>query len=161
MKPPDLLDPETLPDDLRWIAADFRLHPRDPVFQLIVWHWQRIENGEDRLRAASLELQAAIDSRLEQAGKAAESADVLTGHLVALRTLLDARPALVSEQLGEELRAPLAAFRAQEQAMAAVVVRAEATLGRFRRRETVATLVVGLGLGFVAALILGLAGPGY
>lgn len=159
MKPLDLLDPETLPDDLRWVVSEFRLHPHDPVFQLIAWHWQRIENGEDRLQAASMALQAAIDARLEQAGKVAESADGLAGQLVALRTALDTRPALVSEQLGEELRVPLAAFRVQEQALDAVVKRAEVTVGRSRHREILAALVIGLGLGFVAALVLGLSGP--
>ncbi|AHF92555.1 hypothetical protein OPIT5_22275 [Opitutaceae bacterium TAV5] len=159
MKPLDLLDPETLPDDLRWVVSEFKLHPRDPVFQLIVWHWQRIEKGEDRLQAASMALQATIDARLEQAGKVSESADVLAGHLVALREALDKRPALVSEQLGEELRAPLTSFRAQEKALAAVVARAEASLGRSRHGERLAALVVGLGLGFVAALVLGLSGP--
>jgi hypothetical protein len=159
VKPLDLLDPETLPDDLRWVVSEFRLHPRDPVFQLIAWHWQRIENSEDRLRNAGMQLQATIDARLEQAGTVAESADALAGHLVALREALDKRPALVSEQLGEELRAPLAAFRAQEQALAAVVKRAEATVGRSRHREILAALIIGLGLGFVAALVLGLSGP--
>ncbi|MDR1280501.1 MAG: hypothetical protein LBK99_06730 [Opitutaceae bacterium] len=159
MKPLDLLDPETLPDDLRWVVSEYKLHPRDPVFQLIVWHWQRIESGEDRLKAASMALQAAIDTRLEQAGKVSESADGLAAHLVALREALDKRPALVSEQLGEELRAPLAAFQAREQALAAVVKQADDTVGRSRQRETLAALVIGLGLGFVAALVLGLSGP--
>ena len=55
MKPESLLDPETLPDDLRWLATEFKLAPKDPVFLLIAWHWHRVKAAEDSLRAATVE----------------------------------------------------------------------------------------------------------
>lgn len=55
MKIEDLLDPETLPDDLRGLEREFKLAPKDPVFALIAWHWHRVKAAEDSLRAATVE----------------------------------------------------------------------------------------------------------
>ena len=156
MRIEDLLDPDNLPEDLHWLATEFQLHPDDPIFALIAWHWHRVQQGEDALRGATMELKAAVDHRIDQLMGATETALTLQGQLEAVRTALEAEPLALSERIEKELRRPVSETVADVSRLSATVdrlVRAtETVLRRAQRRQALASFVIGVGFG--GALIL-------
>jgi len=64
LKPEDLLEPGNFPDDLKWVPAHYKLHPTDPVYLLIAWHWRRVKQSEDTLKATIVEIKKALDDRI-------------------------------------------------------------------------------------------------
>ena len=72
-KPEDLLDPGHFPDDLKWVPAHYKLHPTDPVYLLIAWHWRRVKQSEDTLKATIVEIKKALDDRIGHLTEAAET----------------------------------------------------------------------------------------
>ena len=77
-KPEDLFDPGTFPDDLKWVPAHYKLHPSDPVYLLIAWHWRRVKQSEDTLKATIVEIKQALDDRI---GHLAEAAEIGRAHV--------------------------------------------------------------------------------
>lgn len=156
MKPEELLDPETLPEDLRWLVSEFKLQSRDPVFLLIAWHWHRVQAAEDGLRAANLELQAAVDTRIGAIAGTAEAVASLVELLARVQAALEQKPALLSAQLDTEIKAPLAKLRALEQSLAVILSTAKTTLAGAQQARLLATLLIGVTLGLLAGVILSL-----
>lgn len=159
MTPEELLDPDNLPDDLQWLAADYRLQPNDPVFVLIVWHWHRVQKGEDSLRGATLELKSAIDNRIESLLSATETVTAFKAQLEAVRAALDQKPLALGKQLEADLRQPVAVAVAQiqtvEKSLAGMVRSAETVLATAQRRQALASFLIGLVLGgCLVALLL-------
>lgn len=156
-KPEDLLDPGEFPDDLKWVAAHHRIHPTDPVYLLIAWHWRRVKLSEDTLKASILELKAALDSRVNVLAGAAETVAGVNDALAGVQAILEEKPAELSAQLDAMLAQPIesALLRLQtlEQSLG--------TLGRrfdtSQRKQSLATFLVGVTLGVLAALIVTLA----
>jgi hypothetical protein len=157
MKPEQLLDPETLPEDLRWLVSDFKLAPKDPVFLLIAWHWHRVQQAEDSLRAANVELQTAVDTRVDALAGTAESVAGLSELLVQVQAALEQKPALLTAQVEAELKAPLAHLHAVEKSLGALLNRVQGATSRSHRREVLAALLIGFTLGVLGAVILILA----
>ncbi len=157
MKPQDLLDSETLPEDLHWLISDFKLSPKDPVFLLIAWHWHRVQKAEDSLRAANIELQTAVDSRVETIAGTAEAVASLSELLVQVQSALEEKPALLTAQVEAELKAPLAKLRALEQSLESVLRTTREAMAQTRHREILAALLVGIALGMLSGVILFLA----
>lgn len=157
MKPEQLMDPETLPEDLRWVASEFRLAPKDPVFLLIAWHWHRVQQAEDSLRTAAVELQTAVDSRVDAIRGAAGAAAKLGEQIEQLRTTLERRPALISDHVEAELNAPLAKVHALEKSFDALLRQSRDLTEKSRRLQILAALLIGVALGVVSAVILLLA----
>ncbi|MBL9186685.1 MAG: hypothetical protein JNK23_04355 [Opitutaceae bacterium] len=151
MKLESLLDPETLPDDLRWLASEFKLAPKDPVFVLIAWHWHRVKAAEDSLRAATVEFTSAVDARVDVLAGAAESTAALSELLVQVQSSLEQKPALLSAEVEAELAAPLAKIAAVEKSLEATLQNVRATADRTRRREIFAALLTGVALGLLGA----------
>lgn len=151
MKIEHLLDPETLPDDLRWLATEFKLAPKDPVFALIAWHWHRVKAAEDSLRAATVEFTSAVDARVDALAGAAESTAALSELLVQVQSSLEQKPALLSVQVEAELAAPLTKIAAVEKSLEATLQNLRAATDRTRRREIFAALITGVALGLVGA----------
>jgi hypothetical protein len=156
MKPEELLDPETLPEDLRWLVSEFKLQPRDPVFLLIAWHWHRVQSAEDSLRAASLELQTAVDTRVGAIAGTAEAVSSLVELLARVQASLEQKPALLSAQLDAEIKAPLAKLHTLEQSLDGVLSAAKTTLAGAQQARLLATLLIGVTLGLLAGVILSL-----
>lgn len=158
MSPEELLDPEKLPEDLQWLAADFRLQPNDPVFVLIAWHWHRVQKGEDSLRAATLELKSAVDKRVETLTNTAETIAALKEQLDQMHAALREKPLALGQQLESDLRAPVASAVTQiqtvEKALQAMVRSAETMLATARRRQAFASFLIGLVLGGCAVALL-------
>ena len=157
MKPEQLLDPETLPDDLRWLATEFKLQPKDPVFVLIAWHWHRVQQAEDTLHQAQLELQTAVDARIDSLAASADTIGSLAEMLEQVQTALEKKPALLTAQLDAELKAPLAKLKALEKSLDGLVRSTSAVTAKSQRRQILAALVTGVALGITAAAILLLA----
>ncbi len=158
MSPEELLDPDNLPDDLQWLAADFRLQPNDPVFVLIAWHWHRVQKGEDALRAATLELKSAVDKRVETLTNAAETIAALKAQLDQVQATLHEKPLALGRQLEADLRTPVTdavtQIRTVEKALQAMVRSAETVLATATRRQAFASFLVGLVLGGCAVAML-------
>lgn len=158
MTPEELLDPDNLPEDLQWLAADFRLQPNDPVFVLIAWHWHRIQKGEDSLRAATLELKSAVDKRIESLTNAAETVAALKTQLDQVQATLQEKPLALGRQLEADLQAPVAGAVKQiqtvEKALHTMVRSAETVLAAARRRQAFATFIIGIVLGGCVVALL-------
>lgn len=151
MSPDDLLDPENLPEDLHWLAAEFRLSPNDPAFLLIAWHWRRVQEGEDALRAATLDLKTAIDRRLNQTEQLAAKVDSVAGGLDAVAALLREQPLTLGRRFEQDLAGPVR--RATEniqnldRLLGALLRHTESVVARAQRRQAVAAFLIGFVLG--------------
>ncbi|MBX3738900.1 MAG: hypothetical protein KF715_19565 [Candidatus Didemnitutus sp.] len=154
MKPEDLLDPEHLPADLKWIASHHRLQPDDPVYLLIAWHWQRVKGSEDALSARTAELKATLDHRLETLRACTETIPGLAPTLRTLVERLEQQPLLANETIKEQLEAALTAAVVQLTDLEKRTAVAGKLIGVHRRRENVATFLIGLSLGMLAALAI-------
>ena len=117
MKPEDLLNPENFPDDLRWVHAHQRLHPTDPVYMLIAWHWTRVKKSEDTLSHATAELKAGLDHRLAELKATAESIGTISVALTKVQETLAQKPAVLGKELEAKLAEPVAAVVAKLQGL--------------------------------------------
>ena len=160
MKADDLLDPEKLPEDLQWLAVEYRLHPDDPVFMIIAWHLARVQQGEDKLRNAVTELKTAVDSRIEALSGAAATVAAVKEGLVQVQTVLEEKPATLAKHLESELQKPVLAavsqIQAAEKSLANLLRAADTTLATAQRRQALASFVVGIvfGASLVALVLL-------
>ena len=158
MKPEELLNPDTLPEDLHWLAAEYRLQPNDPVYLLIAWHWSRIQKGEDSLRSATMEMKAAVDSRIASVVGTAETVLAVQEQLRTVQKALDQKPAELRRQLETELQRPVSAAVAQVQAVErsclALLHATETVAVEAQRRQALAVLLIGIALGGCSTAIL-------
>jgi ABC-type transporter Mla subunit MlaD len=157
MKPADLLDPSQFPDDLKWVAAHHRLHPTDPVYLLVAWHWRRVQQSEDTLKAAIVELKAALDTRLGAITEAAESVTAVSEALAGVQDALEEKPAQLGEQLDAKLNQPLAHALAEIHALEKSLAPLARTFRTVQHRQLLATLLIGVTLGVLSAVIVLLA----
>ncbi len=156
-KPEDLLDPSAFPDDLSWVPAHYKLHPSDPVYLLLAWHWRRVKKSEDTLAAAIIELKAAVDARMTSLAEAADTVAGVNEALAGVQAALEEKPAELSEQLDAMLAQPVegavARLRTLEHSLAPVARSFQVS----QRRQLLAALLIGVTLGVLAALIVLLA----
>lgn len=153
MTPEQLLDPETLPDDLRWLGAEFRLSPKDPVFLLIAWHWHRVQEAEDSLRVATVEFQSTVDKRGKDVAAAVNMIASLRESLSQVETAWQEQPALIKQQWDTELAAALKKLQEAQQAMDQMVSSARDIVGKARSREILAAVLIGIGIGALGAFL--------
>lgn len=158
MRPEELLNTETLPEDLHWLASEYRLQPSDPIYLAIAWHWHRVQKGEDTLRSATMELKAVVDSRIASVVGAAETVLAVQEQLREVQKALDQKPAALGRQLEAELQRPATAavlqIKAAEKSCAALVQAAQTTLAEAQRRQSIATFIIGLVIGGVGVSFL-------
>ena len=157
MKPEELLDPAKLPEDLQWIATHYRLHPSDPVFLLVAWHWNRIVKCEDTVRAAIAELKAALDGRIATLTDAAETVAGINESLADIQAALEEKPTVLGEQFETELRQPIATTLEQLQTLEKSLKPLARTFQMAQQRQVLAALLIGVALGVLAAVIVLLA----
>jgi hypothetical protein len=158
VRPEDLLNIETLPEDLHWLASEYRLQPNDPVYLAIAWHWHRVQKGEDTLRSATMELKAIVDSRIASVVGAAETVLAVQEQLKEVQKTLDQKPAALGLQLEAELLRPVTAavrqIQTAEKSCAALVHAAQTALEEAQRRQSIAAFIVGLVIGGVGVSFL-------
>lgn len=149
MKPEQLLEPDNWPDELKWVAAEHRLHPDDPVFLLLAWHWNRMKACEDTVQLALTELKAAVDRRAEQWEEGAETLAEVNASLGKLQASLAAKPAEVEQAL----RAPVENAVRQLQEVERSLVPVAQKFQVAQRRQLLAVFLIGVTLGVLAAAI--------
>lgn len=154
MKPEDLLDPVNFPEDLQWVPAHYRLHPDDPVYLLIAWHWQRVKSSEDTLQAAIVELKTALDTRIEALADAADAIAGVNAVLNEVRQEMANRPAILGKELEAQLRQPVADAVTKLQGMEKTLGPVARSFRVARRRHLLATLLIGISLGLIGAWVL-------
>jgi len=157
MKPEELLDPAKLPEDLQWFATRYRLQPDDPVFLLIAWHWNRMKAGEDTLRAAIVELKAALDVRIQMLGESAETVAGVNAALAGVQDALNQQPEEFGRRLQADLREPVANALAQIKTLEKSLTPLARTFRAAQHRQLLAALLIGVALGALAAVIVLLA----
>ncbi|HRG56083.1 MAG: hypothetical protein JNG82_13310 [Opitutaceae bacterium] len=153
MKPEELLDPAKFPEDLQWVAAQQRLHPQDPVFLLIAWHWNRMNACEDSVRLALAELKAGIDGRIDALAGAADTVNGVNDALAAVQAMLEEKPALLGKQFEAELRKPVTDTLARLQDIEKRLAPVARDFQVAQRRQLLATLLIGVALGVLSAVI--------
>jgi len=157
MKPEDLLDPAEFPDDLKWVAAHHKLHPTDPVYLLIAWHWRRVKQSEDTLKAAIVELKAALDTRVESLTRAAETVTGVNEALAGVQDSLELKPAELEMQLEAKLARPVAHALAKLQVLEKSLAPLARNFQTAQHSRLLAALLVGVTLGVLSAVIVLLA----
>lgn len=156
-KPEDLLDPDVFPDDLKWVPAHYRLHPNDPVYLLIAWHWRRVKESEDTLKSAIVELRAAVDARIGALADAAETVGGVNEALVDLQGMLAEKPAELTQQIDAGLAEPLEKALGKLAALEKSLLSAARSFQVSQRRQLLASLLIGVALGVLSAVIVLLA----
>jgi hypothetical protein len=154
MKPQDLLDPASLPEDLRWISDHHALHPEDPVYLLIAWHWQRVKDSEDTLRASIVEMKAALDTRIEALTDSADAVAGLNELLANLQNELVNRPEILGQELQSQLQQPVTDAVEQLHSIQKALGPVAASFRSVRHQQILATLLVGLTIGIVASVVI-------
>lgn len=158
MKIEELLNRENLPDDLHWVAHEYKLQPSDPVFLLIAWHWAHTRKAEDTLRGAHVELKTALDSRIKTITGAADTVGTLAGKLANLETALTPKPAEIAQNFDAAVRPGLAAvaqkIAALEKSSAALAFHAQAAVAAANRRQILAGVVAGVAFGITVAVLV-------
>ncbi len=157
MKPEEILDPATMPEDLQWVVTHYRLQPNDPVFLLIAWHWNRMKACEDTVQLAIVELKSALDARIESLADAAESVAGVNAALVAVQAALEAKPAQLSANFERELKQPVAQAVGQLHALEKSLAPLARNFRTATRRQLLATLLIGVAMGVLASVIVLLA----
>lgn len=158
MKIEDLLDPANLPDDLHWVAHEYRVQPNDPVFLLIAWHWAHTRKAEDTLRAAQVELKAAIDSRIKTITEAVKRVEALAEKLTTLEAALTPKPDEIVRGFDAAVRPGLVSIAQHiasvEKSSVAVAHHARAAVAAANRRQLLAGAVAGVAFGIIVTLLL-------
>lgn len=158
MRPEELLNTETLPEDLHWLASEYRLQPNDPIYLAIAWHWHRIQKGEDTLRSATMELKAVVDRRIADVVGAAETVLAVQEQLREVQKALDQKPPALGRQLETELQRPITAavmqINAAEKSCASLVQSSQTIVAEAQRRHALAAFIVGLVVGGVGVSFL-------
>ncbi|MBP6505920.1 MAG: hypothetical protein KA257_00015 [Opitutaceae bacterium] len=157
MKPEELLDPATMPDDLQWVVTHYRLQPNDPVFLLIAWHWNRMQACEDTVKLAIVELKSVLDARVESLADAAETVTGVNAVLAEVQAVLEEKPAQLAQQFEAELKQPVAHAVSQLQALEKSLAPLARSFQTAQRRQLLAALLVGVALGVLSAVIVLLA----
>lgn len=157
MKPEELLDPATMPEDLQWVATQYRLQPNDPVFLLIAWHWNRMKACEDTVKLAIVELKSALDARVESLADAAETVTGVNTVLAEVQAVLQEKPAQLGKQLEAELKQPVAQAVSQLQALEKSLAPLARNFQAVQRRQLLAALLIGVTLGVLSSIIVLLA----
>ena len=117
-------------------------------------HEHRVKAAEDSLRAATVEFSSAVDSRVDVLAGAAESTAALSELLVQVQASLEEKPALLTAQVEQELKAPLAKIAALEKSLDVTLRNVRDGSAKVRRREILAALLTGVALGAISAIIL-------
>ncbi|HEX7630742.1 MAG TPA: hypothetical protein VF388_01310, partial [Lacunisphaera sp.] len=139
------------------VPAHFRMHPADPVYLLIAWHWRRVKKSEDTLASSILELRALLDGRSAAIGRAAETVATINEALAGVQATLEEKPNELSAQLDAMLAQPvenaLTRLKHLETSLASVA----GSFEQSRRRQLLAALLIGVALGVLSAVIVLLA----
>jgi ABC-type transporter Mla subunit MlaD len=144
--------PEAIPEHLQRIAEQYGLPLNDPVLQVMGAHWQRVQESEATLREISLELQSALDARIEILSESGDNLVSVAGQLAQVRTVLEQKPAGYAKRLEEDLKAPIAGAVAQVSALEQSLGNATRTVQAAQRRHTLASFVIGTVFG--ASLVI-------
>jgi hypothetical protein len=152
-KPEDLFDPTSFPEDLTWVPAHQKLHPSDPVYLLLAWHWRRVKRADDTLQAAVLQLRTLLDARVATLTEAADTVAGINEGLADVQAALAEKPAAFAAQMDAVLAQPVdqavTKLRELEKTLAPLAL-------RFRvadRRQILAALLVGFTLGLLTAVV--------
>jgi hypothetical protein len=65
--PEEVFNGDNLPDDLKWLMTSFNLPKNDPAVVLLAWHWKRVADMKDVIKTGQMELNAALESRIDKA----------------------------------------------------------------------------------------------
>jgi len=145
---------EAMPEHLQRIAELYGLPLNDPVLQVMGAHWLRVQEAEASLREISLEMQSALNARIEALAESGDNLVNVAGQLAQIRTLLDQKPAGYARRLEEELRAPIAGAVNQVRALEQSLAGAVRTVQAAQRRQALASFTVGVVFGASLALWL-------
>lgn len=157
MNPDDLFKATEFPDDLKWVAAHYRLNPADPVYLLLAWHWRRMKQSEDVLKTAALELKAAVDGRIDSLEQTVGTVAGINDALGELQTALEEKPAEFGRRFEGTMGLPLAEAVKQLKSLEKTVAPLAALFAASQRRELLAVFVVGVCFGVLGAVAMFLA----
>ena len=148
-----MLEPGNFPDDLKWVPAHYKLHPSDPVYLLTAWHWRRVKQSEDTLKAAIVEIKKALDDRIGHLTEAAETVASVNDALAEVQTALEEKPAELGAQLDAKLTQPLADALTRLQTLEKTLAPLTRSFQTAQRRQFLATFLVGVTVGVLSAVV--------
>lgn len=136
-----------MPEHLQRIAEQYGLPLNDPVLQVMGAHWLRMQEAETTLRDLSVEMQSALDARIEALAESGDNLVNVAGQLAQIKTVLDQKPAGFAGRLEQELRTPIASAVAQVRALEESLAGATGTVRAAQKRQALAAFVVGVVFG--------------
>lgn len=154
MKAEEFLDPTKLPEELQWVPAHYRLHPDDPVYLLIAWHWHRVQGAENTLQAAMIELKTLLDARITTLADAADNIAGVSELLGQVQDELKKKPEIIGKELEKQLRQPVSAAVAQLEAAEQSLAPVTRSFRTLPRRQLLAAFLSGIALGLIGAVVL-------
>lgn len=136
-------EPEALPEHLQRIAEQYGMPLDDPALRVMGAHWLRVQEAEHTLRELSLEMQSALDARIEVLAESGDNLVNVAGQLAQVQTVLDQKPAGFARRLEEDLRVPIAAAAAQVRTLEQSLDAVARTVQSAQRRQALASFVIG------------------
>jgi hypothetical protein len=106
-------------------------------------HWLRVQEAEHTLRELSLEMQSALDARIEVLAESGDNLVNVAGQLAQVQTVLDQKPAGFARRLEEDLRVPITAAAAQVRTLEQSLDAVARTVQSAQRRQALASFVIG------------------
>jgi hypothetical protein len=121
---------------------------------LIAWHWRRVKQSEDTLRATLVELKQALDDRIGHLAEAAETVAGVNDALADVQVALEEKPAELAALLETKLTQPVADTLTRLQALAQTLAPLARSFQTSQRRQFLAMFLAGITVGVLAAVIV-------
>jgi hypothetical protein len=113
-----------------------------------------VQQSEDTLKAAIVELKSALDGRIAALVQAAETVAGVNDALVGVQNFFEQRPTQLGEELDTKLAQPLDRALAQLNTLEKSLAPLARSFQVARRRQLLATLLIGVTLGVLSSAIL-------
>jgi hypothetical protein len=109
LRPPEeVFNGDNLPTDLKWLMTSFNLPKNDPAVVLMAWHWKRVADMKDVIKTGQMELNAALETRIDKAegfANTIQQVDVNLGKLAEALTLTHLN---LKAKIEAEIKQPIA-----------------------------------------------------
>jgi hypothetical protein len=108
LRPPEeVFNGDNLPADLKWLMTSFNLPKNDPAVVLMAWHWKRVADMKDVLKTGQMELNAALETRIEKAEGFANTIQQVNANLGKAAGALALAQLDMKAKIESELKQPI------------------------------------------------------
>ena len=106
--PEEVFNGDNLPTDLKWLMTSFNLPKNDPAVVLMAWHWKRVADMKDVIKTGQMELNAALETRIEKAEDFAQTIQQVDVNLGKVAEALTLTHINLKAKIEAEIKQPIA-----------------------------------------------------